>query len=331
MHAQKRRGTGYNAAWNIIGGLAPAILAVVLPPILTRSLLPQDFGLWVIMLQLTAISTAFGSVAQISVARYVAGAEARGDDAGRNAYVSTALALAVAGSALMIAFMAIVSVNLARLLPQVPVSLQQFGGISLLAISVGASLALPGGVFAGQFFGEQRAHVPNSIAFFGRLAQGALIIVLAVLTANLVAVALAHLAGNLLIFGLYVAAQKRLSANVIVGRSLASRSVAKGIWVLSATLLLWQVAALVINGVDLVVLGRIDFGAVPFFAVAATASTMFAGVIGSIYNALLPVAARIYEFGDGRAMETFLHDGLRLGATFAFMVAIPLIRATNHC
>ena len=51
-----------------------------------------------------------------------------------------------------------------------------------------------------------------------------------------------------------------------------------------------------INGVDLVVLGRIDFGAVPFFAVAATASDHVRGVIGSIYNALLPVAARIYEF-----------------------------------
>ena len=281
--------------------------------------------MWVVILQLTAIAAAFGTVAQISVARYVAGADVRGDKAGRNAYVSTALMIAVAGSALMIAVMAIFSLNLARLLPQVPASLQHLGSLALLAISVGASLAMPSGVFAGQFLGEQRAHVPNSIAFFGRLAQGGFVIVVAVLTSNLMAVALAHLAGNLLILGLYVAAQKRLASHVAVRRALASRHVAKGIWTFSATLLLWQLAALVINGMDLVVLGRIDFGAVPFFAVAATASTMFAGVIGSIYNALLPVAARINESRDGRAMEVFVHDGLRLGASFSFMFAVPLI------
>ena len=145
---------------------------------------------------------------------------------------STALALAVAGSALMIAFMAIVSVNLARLLPQVPVSLQQIGGISLLAISVGASLALPGGVFAGQFFGEQQVPMCRIASHFSSAARSGRVDH---------RVGRAHLKPGgggasaprreFIDFGLYVAAQKRSSANVVVRRSLASRSVAKGIWV----------------------------------------------------------------------------------------------------
>jgi len=325
MHQKQTRGTGFNAAWNIIGGLAPAILAVVLPPILIRSLSPDNFGLWVIVLQVTAIAAAFGSVAQIGVARYVAAADTRGDAIGRDAYVSTALVVAGVGSVLLIAIMAITGLNIPRLLPQVPASLQQVGGIALLVISVGASLTMPGGVITGQFMGEQRGHVPNAIAFFGRLAQGMLIIATAVATSSLLAVALAHMAGNLLIFGTQIVVQIRLSSHVVVRRSLASRRVARSIWAFTATLLLWQVAALVINGVDLVVLGRIDFAAVPFFAVAATASAIFSGVVGSIYNACLPVAARINESGDGDAMASFLHDGLRLGATFTFMTAIPLV------
>lgn len=325
MHHRQRRGAGFNAAWNIIGGLAPAILAVILPPVLTHSLAPDVFGLWVIILQTTALAAAFGTVAQISVARYVASADARGDHAGRDTYVSTALVLAGVSSVLLIVFMAIIGLNLERLLPQVPASLRQIGGFALLLISVGASLAMPGGVVTGHFLGEQRGHVPNAITLFGRLAQGALIIVAAVLTSDLMTMAIAHMVGNVLIFGIQIAAQKRLSGHLIVRRSLASRQVAKSIWAFSAVLLLWQVTALVINGVDLIVLGGIDFTAVPFFAVAATASAIFSGVVGSIYNAFLPVAARINESGDGRVMEIFLHDGLRLGATFTFMISTPLI------
>ncbi|GGE09819.1 hypothetical protein GCM10011529_15180 [Polymorphobacter glacialis] len=276
-------------------------------------------------MQVTAIAAAFGTVAQISVARHVASANARGDGGDRDEYVSTALVLAGLGGALLIALMAIAGLNIARLLPQVPSSLQQMGGLALLTISAGASLTMPGGVITGQFMGEQRSHVPNAIVFVGRLAQGALIVIAAVATSNLMAVALAHMTGNLLIFGAQVTAQNRLSSHVVVRRSLASRLVARRIWTFSATLLLWQVAALVINGVDLVVLGRIDFPTVPFFAVAATASAIFAGVVGSIYNAFLPVASRIHVSGNGKAMETFLHEGLRLGATFTLMVAIPLI------
>lgn len=325
MHQPRRRSAGSNAAWNIIGGLSPAILAVVMPPVLTRSLRHNDFGVWVIILQITAIAAALGTVGQISVARYVAAAEARQDETGCNIYISTAQMIALGVCTLLVAAMAGLGLNIGRALPQIPEPLQQIAGVSLLIISIGAVMTIPGGVITGQFIGEQRSYIPNMVTFFGRLGQGVMTLLAAVLTGKLVVVALAHMTGNLFIFGLQWLAQRRLAGHVVVHRSLASRTVARSIWAFSAILLLWQVTALIINGIDLVVLGRIDFKAVPYFAVAATACAILGGVIGSIYNAFLPVATRINETGNVENLTALLSDGLRLGTLFSLVVGVPLI------
>jgi len=316
--------TASNAAWNIFGGLSPALLAVALPPILVHSLPSADFGLWAVILQVTAVAAAFGAVAQLAVARFVAVAAAREDAVARDSYVSTAFLLALLLGALLIAVMAVISLHIKAVFPQLPASLYSEAGLCLLLVSAGASAMLPTGVISGQFMGEQRSRVPNSITFLGRLLQGVLVAVAALWTSSLVLIALAHMAGNLAILVVQVLAQHRL-AHTRIKRSLVSRGLVRSLSAFSAILLLWQIAAFIINGIDLVVLSRIDFAAVPYFAVAGSASAIFGGVIGSVYNAFIPLAARLHEGGDGERLAAFLQEGLRLGTTFMLMAGIPLV------
>lgn len=324
MTDRRRAGPGRNAAWNIVGGLAPALIALLLPPVLTRTLTPAGYGIWAIILQVTTIVAAIGTVAQLATARFVAVADATGDGRARDGHVASALALTLVLAGGLIGFAIVVGLHMPLFFPGLPAGLWHAGGWSLVLVSIGVATTLPGGVIAGRFIGEQRAAVPNAILFGGRLLQGALVAAVAFATADLVAIAVAHLAGNVVIFAVQIVVLRR-AAGGLPPRSFVSRHAIADLCRFSATMCVWQVATLVINGINLIVLGGIDFSSVPFFAVAGTLVTIVVGTAGAVHNAFLPIAARIYTVGLPDDLARFLSHGIRIGLSVMLALGIPLL------
>src|SRR5258706_13573902 len=109
-----------NAAANVVRGGAAAIVAIILPPFLTRLMNPESYGTWALVLQLSAYIGYLDFGIQTAIGRFVAHANERGDTEHRNRIVSTAsVALGIAGL-LGIAGSVAAAIFLPNLFPQMP-------------------------------------------------------------------------------------------------------------------------------------------------------------------------------------------------------------------
>src|SRR5271154_1457638 len=111
-----------NAASNVVRGSAAAIVAVFLPPFLTRQMSPDAFGAWSLVLQLSAFVGYLDFGIQTAIGRFIAHTGESGDTEQRDSIASTSLAVLAAAGALGI----LGSLGLAVLMPhffrQVPQS-----------------------------------------------------------------------------------------------------------------------------------------------------------------------------------------------------------------
>jgi O-antigen/teichoic acid export membrane protein len=94
-----------NAAANVARGSGAALVALAVPPFLTRLLPPETYGAWALVLQLAAYVSYFEFGIQTAVGRYVARENERGAFEHRNKIVNTALALLSAASLLALILM----------------------------------------------------------------------------------------------------------------------------------------------------------------------------------------------------------------------------------
>jgi O-antigen/teichoic acid export membrane protein len=82
-----------NAFANVIRGGATALVAIALPPFLTRLMSPGAFSAWALILQLSAFVGYLDFGIQTAVGRFVAQSNERGDAEHRDRIVSTSLAV----------------------------------------------------------------------------------------------------------------------------------------------------------------------------------------------------------------------------------------------
>ncbi|HEY1214232.1 MAG TPA: oligosaccharide flippase family protein, partial [Bryobacteraceae bacterium] len=81
-----------NAIANLVRGGASALVAVLLPSFLTRSMSTEAFGAWSLVLQLSAYVSYLDFGIQTAIARFVAHSSERGEAEHRDRIVSTAMA-----------------------------------------------------------------------------------------------------------------------------------------------------------------------------------------------------------------------------------------------
>lgn len=311
-----------NAIWNVVNGSSSALVAVAVPPFLVRLLTPEAYGAWAVALQIATYVGLFGFGLQVAVGRYVAYCEAQGDREQRDGIVSTAFwfLLAVA----VLAWVAIVgaAVMIDRIVPSISPAL--VGQTQWALVLVGLSLAvnLPASVFAAVFIGLQRSDVAAKIQGGGRIVLALGLIVagysrdLGVLGALYVVVSLGTV---LLLWRAWKTRtpEPKLAVNLVSaqhGRELAS---------FCFSLTIWNLAMLLIGGLDVLIVGRFDYHATPFFALAVTLVTLIVGTIGSFANALVPVAAGSAH--DPSALRSLLLRGSRMTLAISIVATAPLL------
>src|SRR3954470_3418070 len=138
-----------NGIANVTKGGATALVALVLPHFLTRSLDHDRFAAWSLMLQLAAYASVLDFGLQTAVARFLAFYTERGDTERRDWLVSTAFALLSAAAIVGLLAICLVVWLIPHLFSGVPPFLLSELRTATLVLGGSTALLLPFSVFSG--------------------------------------------------------------------------------------------------------------------------------------------------------------------------------------
>ncbi len=312
-----------NALWNAVNGSSSAVVAVLVPPFLTRLLTPEAYGAWALALQIGTYVALFGFGIQMAVARYVAFHETRDDIPARDGIVITAFWFLAAASTIGWIAICCVALLIERLVPNLSTDLIGQTQIAIVLVGLALAVNLPSAVFAAVFTGLQRSDVPAKIQGVGRLIL-AVSLVVAGLSRNLAILGLAY---ALISIGTVLALAYAWRTRTHVPRlspRFARGEYARELASFCFSLTLWNLAMLMVSGLDLIIVGRYDYASTAFFAVSVTLTTLVAGTLSSLANALVPAAAGLPEDPSGEHLLALLTRSSRLIIAAAILVAMPL-------
>lgn len=313
-----------NAIWNVVNGSSSALVAVIVPPFLTRLLAPDAYGAWAVALQIGAYVGLFGFGIQMAVGRYVAYCDARGDREQRDGIVATAFWFLTTASVAAFLVILAAAFSIQRLLPELDPALVGQTRSAIVLVGLSLAINLPASVFAAIFTGLQRSHVPAQIQGAGRILLACGLIAAGQFRDIGVLGLVYVLISALTVAGLWFAWRTRTPAPSLAlrkvsaahGRELAS---------FCFSLTIWNFAMLMVSGLDLLIVGRYDYASTAFFAVSVTLTTLVSGVLSSLAGALVPAAASV-DHAEGTAeLRTLLFRASRLILAASIVVSAPLI------
>ena len=318
-----RRNLIKNAGANLLSGFSGAILAVVLPPLLVRTLSHDTYSAWVLILQVGAYANLLGFGLQTAVGRFVARARETADEELRDGIVSTAL-LILSGSALA-AILALLAVShfVPELFPKLPPSLLASTARAIPLIGGAIALGLPFSVFLGIFVGLQRNEVPAVLQIFGRTLLGTSVVVAAKVSGgDLGAMAKAYAAASLVMYGAQWLAARLLAGPMRMNPFLATKAHVRELVQYCFSLTVWSLAMLLVSGVDLMLVAWLDFPKVGAYGIAANLLMLFYGFQGAVFNVLIPETAKIQAQGGSERLVGLLVRSSRFNLLLMAAVAL---------
>ncbi|MGO9203524.1 MAG: polysaccharide biosynthesis C-terminal domain-containing protein [Limisphaerales bacterium] len=314
-----------NALANVLRGGIAALVALALPPILTRSLPVSTFGAWGLILQLAAYVGLLDFGLQMAVSRFVAHCNELGDRGQRDSIVSTAFAALSGLGAVGFAAMLVLAWQLPRMFSQMPASLYSGARTALLLVGASLALSLPFGVFNSIFIGLQRNEVPAAIVVAGKVIGGGLVVVAARLGGGLFWMAVGMAAANVATALAQYWACRRVAAEIRVSSSALSRGAGRELFGYCFSLSVWSVAMLLVSGLSTAIVGVFDFKSVAYFTVAVSLTNFLAGIQSAAFSAIMPVAAALGARRDARQLGEVLISSTRYGMLILLLGGLPLI------
>jgi O-antigen/teichoic acid export membrane protein len=288
-----------NALANVIRGSAAALVALFLPPFLTRLMLPDAFGAWSLVLQLSAFVGYLDFGIQTSVGRFVAHASESGDTEHRNRIVNTSLAALTLAGALGIGG----CLGLAALLPRI---FHQIPAVIL-----------------------QRYEIPAAVIGGSRLVSAALLVLIVKEGGTLIAMATAVATVNLFSYVLQYLIYRQFAPRVHFARALICRKAGHELFDYCLSLSIWSFATLLVTGLDIALVGFFDFGSVAYYTAAATLITFILGLQNALFTAMIPASAVLEARSDTQELGRILLSTSRYGMFILLASGLPLLLATK--
>jgi O-antigen/teichoic acid export membrane protein len=314
-----------NAFANLCRGGAAALVAILLPPFLTRILSKDAYGTWLLILQLSTYVSLLDFGIQTAVGRFVAHHNELEEFQDRDSIVSTALAILIGSGLLAIGGVSILAWQLPNLFKNMPAELHQDAQLALLCVGVSLAVALPFSVFGGIFVGLQRYDVPGWIIGSSKLLGGIFVVLVANASHSIVMMAVVMGIVNIGAGIWQFLAYKKLASNIRLSASLVSRSGGKEISSYCFSLSIWTFAMLLISGLDTVIIGYFDYGAVTPYVLANSIVAIVAGIQSSVFSVLMPKAATLGSKGDSLALGRMLIDSTRYNMLVLLAISTPLM------
>jgi O-antigen/teichoic acid export membrane protein len=313
-----------NSAASIVIGASSAILSLAVPPVLARALSPAAFAVWMLVLQIAGYTGILGLGLQDAVGRYVAFHEERRDAAARDEFVSAALWVLC-----FMALIAAIGIGLAalfidRLFPQIPPGLIPVAQRVVLAAGLTMAFALPFSVFNGTLIGLRRNGVVAAVVGSARLVLTASLIVVGLKVRSLYWLGACFVAVNAISYlGMWICCEQLTPVSLALRKPV--RGTLQEIWSYCSATAVWQIGALMISGLDVFIVGRVDFASLPYYTVSLVPITVLAGVMPALFSPLMQLGAKYAARNDDAELGRILIRSTRLATVCMASVALLLI------
>lgn len=314
-----------NAFANICRVGVGALVALSLPPFLTRILSKDAYGTWLLILQLSTYVGFLEFGIQTAVGRYVAHHNELGEFKKRDSIVSTALAILTGSGLLAVAGVSILAWQLPHLFTSMPAELHQDAQLALLFVGVSLAIALPFSIFGGIFIGLQRYDIPAWIVGVSRLLGGVFVVLVARASHSIVmmavVMAITNIGGGLWQF----LACRRVASDIRISAHGVSMATGREISSYSLSFTVWTIGILLVSGMDTVIVGYFDYKSVVYYSLAASLTNFVLSIHTAIFGTIMPKAAAIGANQDREALGRLLISTTRYGAIILIVTGLPLV------
>jgi len=312
-----------NSLANLITGLSIALTTVLVPPVLARTLSRLEFGAWVLVLQMAGYVKVLDLGLQGAVGRYIAYYLARSDQQSARDFASTAISVLTLVAAMGVTGIVLAALHLHLLFPQLPLRLVKSTSLAMGLVGVTASLGLPASVFRGILVGIERNELVALIVVpMGVALSGGLIFV-AIVSRSILDLAFTYSCITLFSYGLYWLISNRY-AHLQIAPSHFKGSMAREALSYCSTTMIWSAAMLLISGLDVAIVGRLDFRHVAVYAACVAPITILAGAQNAMFSPMLQVGARKLAQGATLKLGDLLERTTRISMLFNLAYAFPL-------
>ena len=313
-----------NAVSNLGRGGATAVVALLLPPILVRHMVPASYAVWVLVLQTAAYVGYLNFGLQTAIGRYVAFANEKNDVEQRDSVFSTAFVGLCAAGLLSIICLVAAVFAVPAIFPSVPASLVSEMRLALVLVGFSLAVELPASACNGVFIGLERYEVPAIIAGTARLLSAIGLIATALAGGSLVLMAAIVATMNLLSYCVQYLALRRILPDVRFQRRLVSRATARELYGYCSGLTIVSFSMLLVTGLDLILVGRFEFAAVTPYSVAASMIAFISGLLYAIVNVILPHAAVLHAREQASKIGKLVISSTRLSVLLLVLTGIPI-------
>jgi len=321
---QTHRRLAKNAIANLTRGGAAGVVALFLPAVLVRHMSQIDYSVWVLVLQVAAYSSYLEFGLQTAVGRYIAIANEKFDADQGNTIFSTALVglsiAAIIGIALLIGVICAAG----WLFPSVPAALLPQMRWALLIVGTSIALGLPSSAWSGVFIGLQRNEFIALVIGGSKLISAIGLVIAAIHGSSLVVMAVVVAIVNLASYFLLYILVRRFS-DVTFRRHLVRQSSARELFSYCSSLMVWSFSTMLVNGLDLMLVGRFQLNALAPYAVATTLVTFIAGMQNAIFSAVMPHAAVLHAREDSTSLGNMVISTTRFAVLLLVLTGLPLL------
>jgi O-antigen/teichoic acid export membrane protein len=314
-----------NAFANVCRGGSSALVALLLPPFLTRIINKDAYGTWLLILQLSTYVGFLDFGIQTAVGRYVAHHNELGEIRERDSFVSTALAILVGSAVLGLLGISILAWQLPNLFKDMPVTLHQDAQLALLLVGGSLAVALPFSVFGGIFIGLQRYDIPAWIVGISKLLGGLSVLLVANTSHSIVMMAVVMGITNVGSGLWQFLAYDWLAGDIQISKQGISKT--KGVEITSYcfSLSVWTIGMLLVSGMDTVIIGYFDYRSIVYYGLAASLTSFLTSLHSSIFGVFMPKAAVLGAKQDREALGNLLIASTRYGAILLIASSLPLV------
>src|SRR5581483_5205311 len=318
-----------NAIANVARGGAAAIVAVVLPPFLTRAMSPQNYGAWALVLQISAYIGYLDFGIQTAIGRFIAHAGETQDNAHQRRVLTTAFLLLLGAAFLALVFLVIAITLAPWLFHSVSANLGTEMKIALALVGGSLAIGLPASAFNGLFIGLHRNEIPAAIIGVSRLISAALLILVVKHDGTLWQMGASVAVVNLISYATQYVTYRIITPEISLSWRLVTKEAIRELTGYCASLMVWSFATLLVAGADLILVGLFDFRNVAYYAVAAGLVSFIVGLQYSIFNAMISPAAALHARGEFEKLGAVVVTATRYGMFLLLISGLPLIFGAN--
>ncbi len=313
------------SASNVVRVVLSMMIALVLPPLLVHRLEPVEYGAWVLILQCSAYINLLDFGMQTAVAKFVAQHDALDERAASSRVLSSAFAILCICALFGALVIVLIAWRVPQLFGQMPLYLVGDVRTGILVLGLSTVVALPFGAFLAVFTGLQRYGFPTVLSTLSKILSSAVLVVLLLMHQKLPQLVWVLAAFNVATaLGQFAGWKSYASDRVDFAPHLADRKTAVQLAKYGGILSIWMIAGLLISGLDVLIVGRFDYGSTGYYGLASSATNFMLVIVGGLFAPLMPAISSLQAQQTQGQIGQLTIKSTRYCALFLCLAGLPL-------